>query len=114
MGTHGILLFVIDWDSICRCHSSLAEVGILCFVCAGYDCAAHKSIFTHFSWHCFFGFVGAGYYVWLASAWWRKQSMVVFEMKPAPNKSPEPTAVGAVSSAVAVHVASRRWLSFLR
>jgi len=31
-----------------------------------------------------------------------------------PNKSPEPTAVGAVSSAVAVHVASRRWLSFLR
>jgi len=31
-----------------------------------------------------------------------------------PNKSPEPTAVGAVSSAVAVHVASRRWLSFYR
>ena len=31
-----------------------------------------------------------------------------------PNKSPEPTAVGAVSSAVAVHVASRRWLSFFR
>jgi len=31
-----------------------------------------------------------------------------------PNKSPEPTAVGAVSSAVAVHFASRRWLSFFR
>jgi len=31
-----------------------------------------------------------------------------------PNKSPEPTAVGAVSSAVAVHVAGRRWLSFFR
>jgi hypothetical protein len=31
-----------------------------------------------------------------------------------PNKSPEPTAVGAVSSAVAVHDASRRWLSFFR
>jgi len=31
-----------------------------------------------------------------------------------PNKSPEPTAVGAGISAVAVHVASRRWLSFLR
>ena len=29
-----------------------------------------------------------------------------------PNKSPEPTAVGAGSSAVAVHVASRRWLAF--
>jgi hypothetical protein len=28
--------------------------------------------------------------------------------------SPEPTAVGACSSAIAVHVASRRWLSFLR
>jgi hypothetical protein len=34
--------------------------------------------------------------------------------KPLPNKSPEPTAVGACRSAVAVHVASRRWLSFLR
>ena len=31
-----------------------------------------------------------------------------------PNKSPEPTAVGACRSAVAVHVTSRRWLSFLR
>jgi hypothetical protein len=31
-----------------------------------------------------------------------------------PNKSPEPTAVGAGSSAIAVHVTSRRWLSFLR
>ena len=31
-----------------------------------------------------------------------------------PNKSPEPTAVGAGRSAVAVHAASRRWLSFFR
>jgi hypothetical protein len=31
-----------------------------------------------------------------------------------PNKSPEPTADGVVSSAIAVHVASRRWLSFFR
>jgi hypothetical protein len=31
-----------------------------------------------------------------------------------PNKSPEPTAVGAVRSAIAVHAASRRWLSFFR
>jgi hypothetical protein len=29
-----------------------------------------------------------------------------------PNKSPEPTAIGAGSSAIAVHVASWRWLSF--
>jgi hypothetical protein len=32
----------------------------------------------------------------------------------APNQSPEPTAVGAGRSAVAVHAASRRWLSFFR
>jgi hypothetical protein len=31
-----------------------------------------------------------------------------------PNKSPEPTAVGAVSSAIAVHAANQRWLSFFR
>src|SRR5674476_1368558 len=31
-----------------------------------------------------------------------------------PNKSPEPTAVGPCSSAFAVHVVGRRWLSFLR
>jgi len=34
--------------------------------------------------------------------------------KPSPNQSPEPTAVGAVRSAVAVHIASRRWLSCFR
>ena len=33
-------------------------------------------------------------------------------MKEQANKSP--TAVGAVSSAIAVHIASRRWFSFLR
>ena len=31
-----------------------------------------------------------------------------------PNQSPEPTAVGAGRSAVAVRAASRRWLSFFR
>jgi hypothetical protein len=31
-----------------------------------------------------------------------------------PNQSPEPTAVGAFCSAVAVHAVSRRWLSFFR
>ncbi len=31
-----------------------------------------------------------------------------------PNESPEPTADGAFSSAVAVHAASQRWLSFFR
>ena len=36
------------------------------------------------------------------------------DMTVLPNKSPEPTAVGAVSSAIAVHAASRRWLSFFR
>jgi hypothetical protein len=38
--------------------------------------------------------------------------MSIYDMLP--NKSPEPTAVGAASSAVAVHAANRRWLSFLR
>jgi hypothetical protein len=38
----------------------------------------------------------------------------VIDMSHRPNKSPEPTAVGAGRSAVAVHVASRRWLSFFR
>ena len=38
----------------------------------------------------------------------------LIKMSQRPNKSPEPTAVGAVSSAVAVHVAGRRWLSFFR
>jgi hypothetical protein len=31
-----------------------------------------------------------------------------------PNKTLEPTAVGTVSSAIAVHATSRRWLSFFR
>jgi hypothetical protein len=31
-----------------------------------------------------------------------------------PNKTLEPTADGAVSSAIAVHTTNRRWLSFLR
>jgi hypothetical protein len=40
--------------------------------------------------------------------------LVSYDTKMQPNKSPEPTAVGAVSSAIAVHATSRRWLSFLR
>jgi hypothetical protein len=36
------------------------------------------------------------------------------DMNLQPNKSPEPTAVGAGRSAVAVHAVSRRWLSFFR
>jgi len=35
------------------------------------------------------------------------------DMKTMPNQSPELSAVGAVRSAVAVHVMSGRWLSFL-
>lgn len=31
-----------------------------------------------------------------------------------PNKPPEPTAVGAACSAVAVHAARKAWLSFFR
>ena len=43
-----------------------------------------------------------------------KMSLMSMGRKMWPNKSPEPTAVGAGSSAIAVHVASRRWLSFFR
>ena len=43
-----------------------------------------------------------------------RRIFVSFRRRLMPNKSPEPTAVGAGSSAVAVHVTSRRWLSFLR
>ena len=42
------------------------------------------------------------------------QNLSDLDSRQRPNKSPEPTAVGACSSAVAVHVASRRWLSFFR
>jgi len=35
-------------------------------------------------------------------------------MNDQPDESPEPTAFGACRSAVAVHVASRRWLTYLR
>jgi len=45
---------------------------------------------------------------------WPEGFYVPFHNYKKASKSPEPTAVGAVSSAVAVHVASRRWLSFLR
>ena len=45
----------------------------------------------------------------------RRSSCMIFVFRAMlPNKSPEPTAVGAVRSAIAVHVASRRWLSFFR
>jgi len=42
------------------------------------------------------------------------EKQMVHTIKMPPNKSPEPTAVGAGRSAIAVHAASRRWLSFLR
>jgi energy-coupling factor transporter transmembrane protein EcfT len=41
-------------------------------------------------------------------------AVVLIYWRQQPNKSPEPTAVGAVSSADAVHVPRRRWLSFFR
>jgi hypothetical protein len=44
----------------------------------------------------------------------KRGKLMILIYQPWPNKSPEPTAVGAGSSAVAVHVASRRWLSFFR
>jgi hypothetical protein len=43
---------------------------------------------------------------------WLSSPATFIEMLMTPP--PEPTAVGVCSSAVAVHAASRRWLSFLR
>jgi hypothetical protein len=40
--------------------------------------------------------------------------LLVLSRKSPPNKTLEPTADGVVSSAIAVHAASRRWLSFFR
>src|ERR1035441_993413 len=42
----------------------------------------------------------------------RRRLMCLSDSQTRPNKSPEPTAVGPCSSAIAVHVTSRRWLSF--
>ena len=44
----------------------------------------------------------------------RRKKALIHNSSRMPNKSPEPTAVGAVRSAIAVHVASRRWLGFFR
>ena len=114
MGTHSFLFFLFTWDCI-RCGDiSLDEVGVLRFVRAGRGCFGYQSLFPRFASWSFAWVTWASHYVWITSAWRREQSMVIFEMTPAPNKSPEPTAVGAVSSAIAGHVASRRWLSFFR
>ena len=51
---------------------------------------------------------------WLVSITFIGRRYLRSHKKPTPNKSPEPTAVGRFSSAFAVHVAVRRWLSFLR
>src|ERR1035437_8038626 len=50
--------------------------------------------------------------VWVAAS--SDLSHFKLESTPPPNKSPEPTAVGPFSSAFAVHVVGRRWLSFRR
>jgi hypothetical protein len=78
---------------------------------------SERSIYTELRWSWLFpvSTVYQHFIVWLRP--------VVFRIYPVfhicftfgmPNKSPEPTAVGAVCSAVAVHVAGRRWLSFFR
>ena len=50
--------------------------------------------------------------MWLVAAWIIPR--IAMSRAMSPNKSPEPTAVGAGRSAIAVHVAGRRWLSFSR
>ena len=72
----------------------------------------------------FWGITSWILYYFHLSTWWQNAFESVIAVLVAfsicqtsrllPNKSPEPTAVGACRSAVAVHVTSRRWLSFLR
>jgi hypothetical protein len=50
---------------------------------------------------------------WICERWDLPDFIMSFTIS-WPNKTPEPTADDAVSSAVAVHAASRRWLSFFR
>jgi hypothetical protein len=57
---------------------------------------------------------GSAPFAVVVAAWALLYLICMFVTKLPPNKSPEPTAVGACSSAVAVHAMSRRWLSFLR
>ena len=64
--------------------------------------------------HDIFGFRLGLYYLITVSISVFILRLVVKDKAVAPNQSPEPTAVGAVSSAIAVHAASRRWLSFFR
>ena len=61
-------------------------------------------------WCLWFLFVGVSFVIsfFLSRKTWLSSSTMQ------PNQSPEPTAVGAGRSAVAVHAASRRWLSFFR
>ena len=64
---------------------------------------------------CFLAFLQM-YFIFLASISLYRHFVqkIVMKIYQLPNKSPEPTAVGAVSSAIAVHAASRRWLGFFR
>jgi hypothetical protein len=53
----------------------------------------------------------SSYLCWLALVIWPLDEQKVRFMTMWPNQSPEPT---AITAAVAIHAASRRWLSFFR
>jgi len=87
------------------CHAASWSCAIVIFYPVGHD---RDSV------GCIFQYAGA----WAGSrlTWQvaRHEEKQEFDMSLMPNKSPEPTAVGAGSSAVAAHAVSRRWLSFFR
>ena len=96
-----------DWtftrDSVCRLGSRCAGISAVvvssCYSRAG---SQRPQANPNLWFHC-------------VAAWTYTFGIAIIVMRDQPpNKSPEPTAVGAVSSAIAVHVASRRWLSFFR
>ena len=79
-------------------HRYILAIGAAIGIVAGVIIAFILDRFFRFVYHR----VHAG--IWIES----------FAMTTTPNKSPEPTAVGACRSAVAVHAAVRRWLGFFR
>ena len=86
-------LFVLAWFLVYLPYSARAHAGNL--LDPGF-------------WYHVARVTGSGYGAVAILAWFIVAIIECFRKKPMPPQSPDPTAVGAVSSAVAVRVASRR------
>jgi hypothetical protein len=103
---------VVQFDSLGQItrHDTKLQITLVDLACVADDC--RELVFLA----ALVGSVvrGFGFSVVCACLWlgfiFVSQDMITMFSK----KSPEPTAVGAFSSAVAVHATGRRWLSFFR